>query len=585
MKAHAKSRAYLRYAMGVLREKPLLTLANIACNALIFSHAAAVAYLVRLILNTLETGVQGNALREIMGYLGLLIAVSLVRIIAIMGCAALDCLRSYYYRHRLRSNMLRLWREKDDVTQVTGQSGRLFELADDDVPACLFPPELLTEVTGFCIFTLIALGTLLSINWRVTLFIFLPLSAAIYGIQKLSEHMKEKRKANREAHDDVSTFIGDVTDSMLAIQTAGVEAAVLAQFGEKNRFRREAVLRDALFNTKVEAMLSVSVSLGVVIMMCICAGMLARGTFRIGDFAIFVGFIGSLASCVDRIVELFYEGKKAEVSYERIVASVGAENAPRLLDDAGITLRESVREEQVMRQRFPLKEFRVEDLSFSYGEKGGFRDVSFSVAPGELVVVAGGVGSGKSTLLGVLSGAMRADGGQLLWNGEAIPDYRTFCVPPNVAFSPQRIRFFSTDIETNLCLGYPAEPKEMAHAAALAALQDTLAGMKNGLHTQIGNRGELLSGGQRQRLSLARMFVRDAELNIIDDCVSALDEQTQLQIRNRLLAHLRSTGHVAIIATNASVFLEAADRILYMQGGAMVADTRDAAQSSAPSLP
>jgi ATP-binding cassette subfamily B protein len=572
MKAISKTREYLEYCWGILKVKPLLTLAGTVCNVIIFTHWLGLAYCVRQILNGLENGIRGAVLQETAFYLIMMIAVSLLRVAAIMGCYAIDSRRYYYYQNRTRANIMRLIFKKDNMVKVAGNSGKIFETLDDDIPVCLFPPELLTEVTGYTVFTGFSLALLLSINWKVTLFIFIPLSAAIYGVQKLSERMKEKRKENREAHDEVSSFVGDIVDSVLAIKTFGAEAAVLDRYHEGNCRRRRTVLRDILLNSKISALLTGATSIGTVIMMFIAARMMTAGAFGIGDFSLFVGGLGTLASCVDRIVELIYLSKKAEVSYERIVEIAGEENRGRLLDDAGITLKKITSTPYQSKPRVPLVQFAAQNLSFSYEGGNGFQDVNITVQPGELIAIAGGVGSGKSALLGVLAGYMKADSGSLLWNGKEIQDRLNFCVPPNIACSPQRSGFFSSGISTNLCLGCPAAAEEITRAIRLAVLEDTISEMNNGLQTFIGKRGDMLSGGQRQRLALARMFLRNAELNIIDDCVSALDESTQLQFRDRLCGYLKSSRHAAIIAANRTPFLMAADKIFVMQKGRIIAE-------------
>ncbi|MDR3121241.1 MAG: ABC transporter ATP-binding protein/permease [Clostridiales bacterium] len=584
MKANSKTREYLRFCLDLLRYKPLVTAADFLMNILIFSYGLTEAFLIRQIFNGLETGLKygfdrglengarSGIWREVGIYLVLMVVCSLLRVIWIMVNALLDNMRSYYFQNRTRANMLRLLYKQDDMVNVAGNSGKIFERLDDDIPACHFPPELISEVLGFTVITGMSIALLLSINWQVTLFIFIPMSAAIYGVQRLSERMKEKRKENRAVHDEVSAFIGDVADSVLAIKTSGAEASVLARYDEGNRRRTKAVLRDIFFNAKVRALLTCATSVGTVVMMFIAARMITSGTFGLGDFSIFVASLGTLASCVDRIVELIYESKKAEVSYERIVETVGEENRGALSSDAGVTLKGSAPANDRPNPRVPLERFCAKGLSFSYDGDNGFANVNIDLRPGELIAVAGEVGSGKSALLGVLAGYMKADSGELLWNGKTISGGREFCTPPNIACAPQRSGFFSSDIASNLCLGYPAAPEELAGAIRLAALEAAIAGMNGGLNTLLGKKGERLSGGQRQRLGLARMFVRDAELNIIDDCVSALDEPTQLRFRDHLTEYLKGSRRAAVMATNRTPFLCAADKIYVMKNGRVIAE-------------
>lgn len=545
MKSKQKSRGFKKYIFGLLRYRKAVTLADWFCNILIFSHRAAVLLLIREILNSIERG-QGNTLAESTPFLALLVIAAVIRVGAIMSCAALDFRRGYYYQNRTRMNCLNLLVNKKDVTKIN--PGHDFEILDDDVPASTFPAEILTEVGGFMVHTLISLGILLSVNWQLTLFIFLPLSAAVVVIQRISERMKERRKVNREAHDAASQFISDITNVAMAVKITGAEAAVLHEYGNINACRREAVVKDTLYNARVSALLQGSVCAGSAIILLIASGMMADGTFGIGDLTLFTSHIFTVADMVLRIVETLCDYKKGEVSYERIIKSVGEEDISK---DANITLKH---EEPAKKEFTPadFKSFTAKNLSFSYEGGKGFSNVSFSVSPGEIIAVAGGMASGKSVLLSVLIGIMPQDNGVLLWGGGK--DFK------GLAGAPQHSGFFSGTVKENLCLGWEIPEKDISRAVYISSLEDV------GLESSAGSGGGKLSGGQRQRLSLARAMLHGS-LCIIDDCVSALDENTRNEVARRIREHITVSGKGLIIATNARQFLEASDRVIFMENG------------------
>ncbi len=559
-----KTRDYLRYCANLLRYKKGVTFANVVCNIVIFSYWAAMSFCFQRILNLAQIMPQGEVLSAAIPYLIGILGVTIINGAAIMICSYLDRLRAYHYQERTRANMLAAVYRREDVTSVAGLSGKIFEVLDDDIPASTFPSELITEVFGFVVFTITALVMMLLINWMVTLFIVVPISTAVFIIQKLSERMKEKRKASREAHDGVSGLIGDVTASVLSIKTAGAEEAILNRAGEVNRQRRKSLLADILFGSKTEVLLKGAVSAGYVIMMLVAASLIPSGKLLIGDFSLFILHLGTLASCVDRVVELVSESKKAEVSYERMLETIGAEKAKRLHDDMGLRLKpygNYIHKEAV---RVPLRCFEARGLSYKYEEGGGFNDVNLCVRPGELIVITGGIGSGKTTLLEALSGIVKPDSGKILWNGTDMWKDSTLLRPPMIASAPQGGGFFADDIRHNICLGYPAADAELSKALRLAVFDEAVAAMEQGLDTHIGNRGEALSGGQRQRLTLARMFLRGAELNIIDDNISGLDEPTLLRLLANIQGYIAETNRAVIIATNHPAFRQAAAHVLHM---------------------
>jgi len=564
MRLNDKTRAFVAFSLDLLGYKKMTTAVNVFCNAIIFSHQAAVTFCIREILNGLE-GTPGEALHNAIPHLVGILIVSLIRIAAIMACAVLDAKRAYYYQNRLRMNILKRLLRKKNIISVSGRSGSIFEVLDDDVPASTFPAELLTEVSGFFIYTLIALSILLIINWQLTLFIFIPLSVAIYGVQRLSERMKERRKRNREAHDAASAFISDVADATLSIKTTGAADAVLSRYDTVNSNRRAAVIKDAVFNERVSALLNGSVCIGSAAMMFIAASLMAGKSFGIGDFSLFIAHLGTLANCTSRIVELIYESRKAEVSYERIIGIIDNDNAKALSERASIELYQASEVPAMEYSAERFSSFEVRNLSFTYSGEDGFSDVSFVVPPGKLIAVAGGMASGKSTLLGVLMGLMPPDRGDMFWNGELLsnPD-RT---PKRIAGAPQRGGFFAVDIKTNLCLDMKMDDLSIDKALKIASFDDGMSGSEEGLMKNIGDHGDKLSGGQRQRLALARTILREAGVSIVDDCISALDEETRKEVLRQLTDYLAKTGRSSIIATNTRLFLESADTIIFMSGG------------------
>lgn len=547
-----KTKDYLRFFADTLKYKKMVTFWDLICNAVLFSYAMGVAFCVKEILNAVES-TQGQALSACLPYLGGIILITLIRVCAIKLCARLDAKRAYYYQGRLRHNLLKNLMEKKNVTEVSGKSAHIFELVDDDVPTCTFPVELLTEVGGYCIFTIASVCIMLAISWQLTLFAFMPLSSAIFFVQKLSEKMKERKRTNREASDNVGKFTGDVINAALTIKSMGAKDAVLEKYSHVNRARYKTVLKEALYDARVAFVLGASVCLGTAVILAISGGMIGTGAFGIGDLSFFIVNLGILADCINRIAETFYCAKQAEVSYERILES--GIDRQELSAFADIDINRSKAPERKSQDRGDFSSYEVQNLSFSYDGVKAFDNVSFKITPGELMVISGEMASGKSTLLSVLMGLMTAESGKILWNGKS--------VRPQIAASPQRAGFFSGAVEENLRLGVTADKSKIMEAMEIAGIADLKP------ETEIGGRGDKLSGGQRQRLSLARTIVQGRPLIIIDDCFSALDEKTKTEVAEKLKAFLKKESCAAIIASNETNVLEIADSVLLMKDDIM----------------
>lgn len=568
-----KKSGFHKLLRRLLLYRPWIFIISLLCNILIFSHTAAVAYFVREILNTVEIGVRRgeSTLFGVKLFLAGILGVALLRIVVITICAVMDNVQKFYYENLMRNNIMKIIYKQNNIKNIAGKSEKVFEIVDDDVPACAFPAELLSEVLGYVVYSMIAIASLLIINWRVTMYIFIPLSIAIIIIRVSSKKIKGNRKLNREIHEKLSETISDTANLVQTIKLSGAHKSVLNHYEKLNRKRLDVVLKDTLFESGLHAVTGSTVYIGTAIMMLVVAKSMMQGEFPIGDFSMFVCYLGTLADCVDRITELVSETKQAEVSYDRIVELVGKQNENVLTVHYDLrAFKDMEKFEYGCMERMQLKELNVKNLTYCYDNSNGIYDISFSLKPGEVLVVAGGIGSGKSTVLNVLMGIVGKDSGQVFWNGTEIQHPKEVFVPPNVAYTPQNAKMFSSTIRENLLMGKPACNKEIREALYDAVLEDNVVKMENGLDTQVGSRGDRLSGGQKQRLALSRMFIHDAELYVMDDSSSAIDTETEKELWNRFDKNITKNKFACIIASNKKYVLKRADMIIFLKDGYII---------------
>jgi ABC-type multidrug transport system fused ATPase/permease subunit len=209
-------------------------------------------------------------------------------------------------------------------------------------------------------------------------------------------------------------------------------------------------------------------------------------------------------------------------------------------------------------------------------------DCSVTVRPGEIVAMVGATGSGKSTFTALLPRLLDPTAGKLELGSErtGFLDARTLDLGElrrRVHVSTQDCFLFSDTILENVRLGAPdASDDEVRRALELAAIDDLLETLPEGIHTTIGDRGVTLSGGQRQRLALARALLARPSILVLDDSTSALDALTEQRILNNIRAFAEETGEALtlfIVASKPSTVLFA-DRVLVLEAGAIVAEGR-----------
>jgi ATP-binding cassette subfamily B protein len=227
-------------------------------------------------------------------------------------------------------------------------------------------------------------------------------------------------------------------------------------------------------------------------------------------------------------------------------------------------------------------EFRDVDFNYSNGTPV-LTAVNLEVPAGTRIGIEGRTGSGKSTLMSLLLRFYDPDRGAILLDGVDLRDYRLADLREQFAIVLQEAMLLSTSVRENIAYGRPeASAEQIEHAARLANAHEFIARLPDGYETQVGERGALLSGGERQRIALARAFLRDAPILILDEPTSAVDVHTErgiIEALGRLMA-----GRTTFLITHRLSTLESCDRVLRLEGGRLTEIANAAALDGLASL-
>jgi ATP-binding cassette, subfamily B, bacterial len=207
------------------------------------------------------------------------------------------------------------------------------------------------------------------------------------------------------------------------------------------------------------------------------------------------------------------------------------------------------------------------DVSFGYHPGGPvLEDVSFGLAPGSFVGVSGTTGAGKTTLVSLLTRFYDPDSGQITLDGIDLRDYKLADLRNQFAIVLQEPVLFSTTIAENIAYGRPgASEGAIARAAEAANAHDFITALPDGYETQVGDRGMLLSGGERQRISLARAFLKDAPILILDEPTSAVDVATEQAIVDAIRRLVE--GRTTLLITHRPSLQLRCERVLHVDRG------------------
>jgi len=487
----------------------------------------------------------------------------------------------------LQRNMLAEILRRPGARALDRSPGEALSVFRDDVQHAEDGSDWTVDMTSLTVFSIAAMAILLRVNATITIFVFVPLVAIVGVAQVATRRLQQSRAASQIATSRVTGALGEIFGAVQAVQLARAERGVVEHFRRLSELRRKTVLRERAFALLTGSVYWNTVYLGTGMILLLGAQAMRDGTFTVGDFALFVSYLGFVTEFSGFLGLFLTQYKQLGVSVGRMLALMrgGATNVPAAtlvvsmpLDLAEPALGDAPAVAPVAIDKLQ----RLEAIGLTYrfgrapsdGERGpGIDNVSIALRRGEFTVVTGRVGAGKTTLLRVLLGLLPRDAGEIRWNGEVALDPATFFVPPRCAYVPQVPRLFSDSLKANILLGLGPVETAVGTAVRAAVLEQDVAQLTHGLDTLVGARGVRLSGGQVQRAAAARAFVRRAELLVVDDLSSALDVETERTLWERLLDGPKSIDRAATIlaVSHRRPALRRADRIIVLQDGRLEA--------------
>ncbi|MEL5959834.1 ABC transporter ATP-binding protein [Streptomyces sp. CLV115] len=506
---------------------------------------------IREILNRLSDG--GSLSTGFWVLIAILVGAALARVASLLVCVAYDGICEAAGIGLLMRNGFARVLAKPGAVRLKHPTGDVVSRLTDDTATVSSTVVYTLMVIGAAVQALIAIAVMVTIDPLITAVVCVPLIVAGFLINMASKKIKHYHRQGREAAGDVSAFLGDVFNSIQAIQLAGAKPHVLDRFTRLNEVRRKRTVQSRLFtDVFLGAVWNNTTAIGTGLVLVLAATHLHDGTMNVGDLALFIVYVGWVTDFTSLFSQNLALVMQSGASLQRIEDAVpGAVNA----------LPEPV-PAPVAPPGAPLDTLRVRGLGYRHPESGhGVTDVGFDIAAGEFVVVTGRVGAGKSTLLRTVLGLLPRDSGEVSWNGQEVHEL----VPPMAAYTSQVPRLTSDSVRTNVLAGHEADEDGVRRALAGAVFDDDLTALEEGLDTMVGPRGTKLSGGQVQRVAAARMLVRDTELLVFDDISSALDVSTERELWHRLLDQGAPRSCLAV--SHRRPAFERADRIVVLKDG------------------
>ncbi|HUQ21277.1 MAG TPA: ABC transporter ATP-binding protein [Gemmatimonadaceae bacterium] len=357
------------------------------------------------------------------------------------------------------------------------------------------------------------------------------------------------------------------SSAMSVVQEVLGAVRVVKAFGqedrEHNRFTRhsgeglDAKMRVGYVAGLMGALTGVTIAIGTALVLFVGAEHVRQGTLTLGSLLLVMGYIASLYAPIETIAARIGVLQSHLVSAER--AFVLMDELPDVVDRPGARPLDRAR-----------GAVRVESVSFAYEANQSVLDgISFEVAQGQCVGVVGRTGAGKTTLINLLLRFYDPGKGRILLDGVDIRDYKLADLRNQYSIVLQDAVLFSTSIRENIAYAKPdASDDEIVAAARAANAHDFIERLSDGYETLVGERGLRLSGGERQRISLARAFLKNAPLLVLDEPTSAVDVGTEAGIMDAMQRLME--GRTTFLITHRPSTLQYADLVLSVQSGRVV---------------
>ncbi len=397
-----------------------------------------------------------------------------------------------------------------------------------------------------------------AVNVKLTIYCLLPLPILSYSIFVLSKRINKKSTEYQENLSTLSSFTQEFFSGIRVIKAYALENDRNEEFIKLSEISKEKNLALAKTNALFGPLMILLIGLSYLIVIFVGGEMYVNGEIKdIGVIAKFLLYIGMLVWPVASFGWVSSLVQEAEASQKRINEFLTEQ--PEIQNTGTITT--------------PIEgKITFENVSYTYDDTNikALTDVSFTINKGETIAILGKTGSGKSTILSLLTRIHDVSGiSKIKIDDKDLANYDLYHLRKSMSIVTQDPFLFSDTIKNNIKFGKEnATDDEIIEAAKMAVVDDNIKMFTNKYETILGERGITLSGGQKQRVSIARAIIKEAPILVLDDCLSAVDTETEEKIINNF--KLIFKDKTTIIVTHRASAAKNANKIIILDDGKIV---------------
>lgn len=464
------------------------------------------------------------------------------------------------------------------------QTGDIIQRCTSDVEVIRgFVVTQLLEVFRTAFLVIISFVMMFSMNGKLSCIVLLFVPVVIVYSTVFYKLIAKRFTTADEAEGELSTVVQENATGVRVVRAFGREQFEMERFDEKNDAFARLWIRLGTLSGLYWGIGDLITGLQVVSVIVFGAVEAVNGSISAGEFIAFAAYNSTLVWPIRGLGRILSDMSKAGVSFERVdyiirsqEEAYGTENAYGTEEAYGTergygTERAcgTERAHGMGRASDGTYDISFRNVSFGYEEgKDVLRDISFTVPEGKMFGILGGTGSGKSTVIQLLSRLYELEDGKgsICIGGRDVKEIPIEELRRSIGMVLQEPFLYSRTIRENIAASVPdASMEEIRYAAQIACIDDSIMGFPDGYDTLVGERGVTLSGGQKQRIAIARMLLRKTPVMVFDDSLSAVDSQTDYQIRRALKERMK--GATVILISHRVTSLMGADEIMVLNQG------------------
>ncbi|MCV2232149.1 ABC transporter ATP-binding protein [Paracholeplasma manati] len=456
-------------------------------------------------------------------------------------------LRQKYLKHlfNMDSKFYEMYEKGDLISRVTSDLDAITQAATSLLEGIIFN-------VGLILFAILVMGT--TISWKLTLIsiTIMPIGITILNI------VRSKKRKYIKIHREI---YADMTEKVL--ESVEGQKTIRAYVQEENDLKRqnEAIHKDieswryiVKYENWFTPMFEVIYGIAYILAFSFGTFYIIQQEITLGGLITFVAYIGQLYGPITSISGIFTQINNAHISIDRFEEIM--KQSPEVHDES----------DSLNIIEFNEIQFKNVTFKYPFDKHPVIKNIDINIKKGQTIGIVGPTGAGKSTLIRQLLREFNVSGGSILIDGKSIEAYKIEDIRNLVGYVPQSHILFRRSVDENILIGKPNATSQMLDKAVkLADFEKDLMFLHDGLHTMVGESGVSLSGGQKQRLSIARALIKDPEILILDDSLSAVDAKTEDNIINHLKEFRK--GKTNIIVAHRFSAIHDADVILVLESG------------------